>query len=389
MMKQPQYGFSLMEMIVTLVILSVVAVAVNQISMFAWRFSEASKVTQTKEQLKTIRAAIMNAAQDADNDQFLDIYTPGAENTIPAVLGLGASVKDAWGNQLLYCAGDANGSNAQYAASIGVYDRAGTKAALFSAGKDGKMDSSCASLVAQGDDLFMTISESDLRFVKGGIGGFKHDTGEMKLATTNDNVNMQNSLVTVGNFASLPTTDPQGNAIKLGTIVSNATDKQGYIYTLDGWKPFRCPNGTYSRDDGTCGPISEIKCPNGYYTRADGTCGPISEVKCPVGTYVRGDGSCGPLSEVKCPAGYYTRGDGSCGPASELQCPVGWCIKPDGGCGRPIIQLAIYSGQNGGPYWYYGGEMLAGYGGNHTGIPYYGSGTGMYDYDSYVYFSCR
>lgn len=190
MIKQHQYGFSLMEMIVTLVIISVVAVGINQMSMFAWRFSEASKVTQTKEQLKTIRAAIMNAAQDVDNDQFLDIYTPGAENTIPAVLGLGASVKDAWGNLLLYCAGAANGSNAQYAASVGVYDRTGIKAALFSAGKNGKMDSSCASLLAQGDDLSATISEADLRFIKGGISGFKHDTGEMKLTTTNDNINM-------------------------------------------------------------------------------------------------------------------------------------------------------------------------------------------------------
>lgn len=135
--------------------------------------------------------------------------------------------------------------------------------------------------------------------------------------------------MTVGNFASLPTTDPEGNAIKPGTIISNATDKQAYIYTTIGWRPFRCDINNYTRTEGSCGSISEVQCPIGYYRRADYTCGPVSEVQCPAGTYVRGDGSCGPLSEVKCPVGYYTRDDGSCGPISELK-SAGFCYTVSG-----------------------------------------------------------
>lgn len=224
------YGFTLFEIIIALILMSIFAVFFAHISDFSWNFSKSLKIVAIKERLGLIRSAIIQAAQDIDSDQFYEIYTSDSENSIPTVLNLDTMSKDDFGNRILYCAGPAHALNPIYATNSGIFEPSGVKAMIASAGKNEILESDCDSLSAQGDDIALTISESDIRYAKGGISGFKHQQGEMALISNNDNVNLQNSLVTIGHFSSLPLVDPNGSTIKSGTL---GYDGQ-FIYVHDG-----------------------------------------------------------------------------------------------------------------------------------------------------------
>lgn len=238
--RNAEAGFTLIEALFTLGLVSVLLLALTQFADFASNFQRINNAIGTQEKMRVVRSAIMQAAQDVDGDGYYEILVPDAGTKIPASLNLGGYTTDEWGTTLLYCPydiGNTNSVNTAFVSNSPAYASDHALGTIVSAGKDKSFQTTCADVSAQGDDLAAYISESDTRYARGGIGGFAHQSGEIKPITQTDNINLQKSLLTVGNYAVLPTVDPQGRTILPGTMGYQSADSPERVkglYVHDG-----------------------------------------------------------------------------------------------------------------------------------------------------------
>jgi hypothetical protein len=265
-------GLALIWAVAGLAAVAAALTVFNQYAASHTTFLRSSAVIVTRQNLSLLKAAIQDTALDADGAGYYNVILAGAGNTVPASLGLSAVSKDGWGNAVRYCTGPADGNNAAYAANSGWAAAAGVKAQLVSAGQDGVFQTACGAAVASGDDLMVVISEADLRYAQGGLGGMQlnHATSTVSTVTPGDDVNLQGDLFTIGDVTSLPTLDPFGAALQPGTLAYLTVAWGGkspgfYIWTGTKWGQIQNDNWALEIDLATFGFIptaAQFQCEN-------------------------------------------------------------------------------------------------------------------------------
>lgn len=216
-----QDGHTLIEVLVALGLIGLLLVAVSQFVDFSTAFQRINVSIGSQEKMRVVRSAIMQAAKDVDSDGYYELLLPELGALVPSSLNLGSYANDEWGTPFLYCAYDVGKTNtvdSAYVSNSPPFAPDYPLGRIISAGKDKTFQTTCVDSTVLGDDIVLQITEADVRHANGGFGGFSHQTGEIKPVTPSDNINLQKSLVTPGNFNILPLVDPQGNTIKPGTL---------------------------------------------------------------------------------------------------------------------------------------------------------------------------
>jgi hypothetical protein len=172
---------------------------------------------------------------------FDETLLSGASNTLPVAIqtNLTSILSNGYGNttSLVYCTGAQDAGNPNYAQNLtGVL-----AAQIVSPGYNQTIDTACGAASAVGDDILLPILPTDPLNTPGALGGFFYNSSTRTAGVINSsgNVDFSGNLVTIGNFASLPSKDAAGNAIAVGTVafVPGGTPQLA-VYMNGGWETY-------------------------------------------------------------------------------------------------------------------------------------------------------
>lgn len=224
---------------VVVAMLALMSVGSTQLTTQTKRYGDS---LSTVHQLQLAKDLLIVYSKDVDSDGFNEVLAPDGEH-LPALIQarLVQALGEAYSPNVNYCAydlGNTNGVDMAYVSNNPAYAGTHVMAKIISPGPNGVFETTCADDVAKADDVMLTISHEEIRATPREIGGFADTGGSITPVFATDNVNWSKSLVTVGNFASLPNADLEGNPIKLGTIMyyNDGAETALAYYSVSGWK---------------------------------------------------------------------------------------------------------------------------------------------------------
>lgn len=196
-------------------------------------------------QVRTMKLAkdyLVAFSVDVDKDGNNELLLHGEGQTLPlSILEIIKSVtNEGYASNIVYCTGPPNTSDAMYATNSDNYSPPAPIGLLISPGNNGSFETSCNDFIAKDDDILLSITLSEIQSSPSEIGGGVNIVGYGSRAINlKDNVNFQGSLVSIGNFATLPTVDPYNRPIKTGTLAYvYGPSKQFAVFTGTNWKIF-------------------------------------------------------------------------------------------------------------------------------------------------------